>query len=70
MPNMLILEIEVTDDTDIVVTDTRYGHTITVDLGMNPTWPSAAEQSDLVADAVRMIMDLVYTEDTGEMIVR
>ncbi len=70
MPNKLIIEIVSTDDGDVIVADTRYGITEYVDLGMNPTWPNALEVSDMVANAVRKIMDQVYTADTGDVIER
>lgn len=59
-----------TDDTDYhVLVEMLDGERVLasslVDLGPNPTWPSASEQADLVADAVRTAWMAAYYAQTG-----
>lgn len=43
---------------------------IKINMGPNPTWPTAAESHQMIADGVRDLLDTMWEFNTGEKIER
>lgn len=73
-PNAVLVINSLPDDptaVEVIAVEPGTGYEIgkeTVDFGPNPTWPSPSEQSDLVAEAVKRLWDVMHTHYTGEVL--
>lgn len=67
---MADLNIRFTDAPSAVIDCPDLGISRTIDLGPNPSWPSPTERSDMLASAVRSVLDAAWTAESGEPIRR
>jgi hypothetical protein len=59
------------DDYAMIVKHAKFdGIEERVDLGPNPTWPTPAEATDLVVEAVRRCLDKAWEAASGEPVTR